>query len=191
MNLVSPNISQANPDSTLLEACQRGEAAAWEQLIVKYERLVFSVARNCGLPPDDAADVTQITFTYLMQSLNAVNADHLGGWLATVTRRHSWRILKQRNLNTNDELDLEMVDTLRPNQQGPTELERWELSEWLHQGLIHLNERCRALLLALYFDQQEPSYKTIASALAIPEGSIGPTRARCLKQLRALLDDQP
>ena len=190
MSLASPDVAPANPDRALLAACQKGEAMAWEQLLIKYERLVFSVARNCGLPPEDAADVTQITFTYLMQSLAAVNAEHLGGWLATVARRHSWRLLKQRNLAANDEVDLEMVDTLRPNHPAPSAIERWEVTEWLHEGLTLLNERCRELLLALYFDVQEPAYKVIAESLGIPEGSIGPTRARCLKQLRTLLEDK-
>ncbi|MEZ4677629.1 MAG: hypothetical protein R2932_25780 [Caldilineaceae bacterium] len=65
---------------------------------------------------------------------------------------------------------------------------RWELAEWLDSGFRHLNERCQKLLLALYFDSDEPSYATIAQQLAMAEGSIGPTRARCLQRLKELLD---
>ncbi|MEZ4677628.1 MAG: sigma-70 family RNA polymerase sigma factor [Caldilineaceae bacterium] len=80
-------------DQLLLAACSRGEEWAWVQLVKKYERLVFSIALNHGLSPDDAADVTQIAFTALLDSLPKLRPDSaIAAWLATVARRHSWRI---------------------------------------------------------------------------------------------------
>jgi DNA-directed RNA polymerase specialized sigma24 family protein len=69
-------------------------------------------------------------------------------------------------------------------------MERWELVEWLEHGMGALNERCRRLLLALYFNPSEPSYADVAAALGIPVGSIGPSRARCLAQLKAILQSR-
>ena len=46
-----------------------------------------------------------------------------------------------------------------------------------------LPERCRTLIRALMADPA-PSYEDIAAAFDIPIGSIGPTRARCLEQLK-------
>jgi DNA-directed RNA polymerase specialized sigma24 family protein len=40
----------------------------------------------------------------------------------------------------------------------------------------------------LYYQSEPPSYAEIAAAFGIPEGSIGPTRARCLKKMLQLLD---
>jgi DNA-directed RNA polymerase specialized sigma24 family protein len=45
------------------------------------------------------------------------------------------------------------------------------------------------MLMAMFFDPDSPSYTQIAAELGIPEGSIGPTRGRCLRKLRALLDE--
>jgi RNA polymerase sigma factor (sigma-70 family) len=176
-------------DQLLLQACQRGDAAAWEQLLQKYERLVFSVARTCGLAPEDAADITQLTFTYLLQSLDSVQPDRLGGWLATVARRHSWRVRKRQQRTSTVEVDVEGIDELFPQQMADRPIERWELAEWLHSGLAQLGERCQRLLIALYLDSQEYGYREIAEMLGMPEGSIGPTRARCLTQLRQLLSE--
>jgi DNA-directed RNA polymerase specialized sigma24 family protein len=39
----------------------------------------------------------------------------------------------------------------------------------------------------LYYQAEAPPYSDIATALGMPEGSIGPTRARCLKKLMKLL----
>ena len=49
-------------------------------------------------------------------------------------------------------------------------------------------ERCRSLLTLVFLTASEPSYDDIAAQLGIPKGSIGPTRNRCLQQLRAILE---
>lgn len=49
-----------------------------------------------------------------------------------------------------------------------------------------LTGRCRELLRVL-MAAPPPSYEEVATALGMPVGSIGPTRARCLQRLRAAL----
>jgi RNA polymerase sigma factor (sigma-70 family) len=173
-------------DQSLLAACRAGDEQGWLRLLDKYERLVFSIPLNYGLSREDAADITQNAFTALLQTLPDLRPDsNLGGWLATVARRQSWRLLAQRKREQLDPLDGELSSTLWPSHTGG--IERWELIEWLHGGLTNLNQRCRHLLVALYFDEQERSYAQIAAELGMPEGSIGPTRARCLQRLKQLI----
>jgi RNA polymerase sigma factor (sigma-70 family) len=170
-------------DHDLIQACRAGHAPAWERLLDKYERLVFSISLNYGLTTDDAADVTQITFTILLQNLNTLpDGIRLAPWLATVARRHTWRLLaRNRREAVNPEEDLAGNETAGGIIDDS---ERWELAEWLNYGLSLLDERCRQLLLALYFEQEQPSYDQVAEHLKMPVGSIGPTRARCLKRMR-------
>src|SRR3712207_9466951 len=83
-------------DRVLIRRCQQGSAGAWHQLLNKYERLVYSIPLRYGLSRDDAADIAQITFTILIQSLDSLVEDsRLGPWLATVARRHTWRLLER------------------------------------------------------------------------------------------------
>jgi RNA polymerase sigma factor (sigma-70 family) len=173
-------------DRDLIQACRLGDARAWERLLDKYERLVFSISLNYGLTTEDAADITQITFTILLQNLNALPDEiHLSSWLATVARRHTWRLLaRNRREAVNPDEDLAGNEALGGIVDDQ---ERWELAEWLNQGLTLLDEHCRQLLLALYFDAEQPSYAQIANHLKMPIGSIGPTRARCLEQMRQRL----
>jgi RNA polymerase sigma factor (sigma-70 family) len=169
----------------LLAACRTGDAQAWQRLLDKYERLVYSIPLNYGLSADDAADISQLVFTALLEGLDGLQEDsNLGGWLALVTRRQTWRVLRRRKREPVDKLD-EVTSELIPSHQN--EIERWELVEWLHRGLSLIGERCRSLLTALYFEADEPSYAEIAQRLGIAEGSIGPTRARCLKRLQEML----
>jgi DNA-directed RNA polymerase specialized sigma24 family protein len=68
-------------------------------------------------------------------------------------------------------------------------IEHWELSEWLEAGLSKLGEPCRELLRSLYFQPEQSSYAEVAERLGRPVGSIGPSRARCLKRLRQVLGE--
>ncbi len=179
----------AQTDWELIEACRQGDAYAWDALLIQYERLVYSIPLNYGLSLDDAADIAQITFTILLQSLDNLHPNsRLAPWLATVAKRHTWRVLAREQRETNMANDDSRTFDL-PDTSHLRHLERWELLQWLHQGLQGLAERCRRLLLLLYFDEERPSYADIAQMLSIPLGSIGPTRARCLQRLKKLLAD--
>jgi hypothetical protein len=68
-------------------------------------------------------------------------------------------------------------------------IEHWELGEWLENGLSKIGESCRELLLALYFEPERSSYAKVVERLDMPIGSIGPTRARCLKRLKLVLGE--
>lgn len=179
-------------DRKLIQACRKGDARAWRLLLNKYERLVYSIPLRYGLSRDDADDVKQVTFMILIQSLDELPEDsRLGAWLSTVARRHTWRRLerKQRE-DTSKHLEgseFTEVAALLGKSDAET-VEHWELAEWLETGLSKLSEFCREFLLALYLQPEQPSYREVAARFGKPVGSIGPTRARCLKSLRKALD---
>ena len=62
-----------------------------------------------------------------------------------------------------------------------------ELLDHVADAVTALPARSRALMRLLLLEPA-PSYAEIASALDMPVGSIGPTRCRCLKALRAQLE---
>lgn len=180
----------ADTDYELLQGCRKGDARAWQAVLDRYERLVFSVALNYGLTRDDAADITQLTFTIFMQSMDDLEDDsRLGAWLATVAKRHTWRLLKRRRREQVDpEEDLADDPTLQATPIQPRHMERMAQLEWINQGFNLISERCRELLQMLYFDEEEPSYEEVAAALDMAVGSIGPTRARCLQRMKSALE---
>jgi len=178
-------------DRDLIRRCQLGSAGAWQQVLNKYERLVYSIPLRYGLSRNDAADIAQITFTILIESLDSFSEDsRLGAWLATVARRQSWRLLERNRREVPSE-SLDSVDLLARvvllGKSDADSIEHWELTELLDTGLSQIGEPCRELLLALYFQPELSSYAEVAARLDMPIGSIGPTRARCLKRLRRVL----
>ena len=177
-----------NPsDRDLIRACRKGRVEAWQELLDKYERIVFSVPRKYGLSVDDSADVTQLTFTILVENMDKLPEDsRLGGWLTTVARRHTWRLLERNRRQGADKYGTLEGSIVTP--AGAGTVESWELAEWLNQGLSKLGELCRNLLFALYLNPEQPSYAQVATRLNMAVGSVGPTRIRCLERLRRAMD---
>jgi RNA polymerase sigma factor (sigma-70 family) len=185
------HMTQPESDWELILACRRGDAQAWGDLITRYERLAFSIALSYGLSRDDAADVTQTAFLALFRSLASLHEEtRLSAWLATVAHRQTRRILQRGRREHPDTLDLidERLSSIGPTGSDP--MERWEIVEWVHYGMNELQERCQRLLQLLYFDPAEPAYAEVAERLGLPIGSIGPNRARCLEQLKRILQSR-
>jgi RNA polymerase sigma factor (sigma-70 family) len=177
-------------DQDLIRHCRKGDVGAWRRLLARYERLVFSIPRRYGLSREDAADITQLTFTILFQSLDDLPEDSsLGAWLTTVARRHTWRLLDRNRREAAVERGNPSEDSTPLGNDSTEEVERWELTQWLDYGLSLVGEPCRDLLSALYLEPEQPSYAQVAARLGMAVGSIGPTRIRCLKRLRQVLGD--
>ena len=172
-------------DRMLIGRCLDGEQSAWDALVDRYSRLVFSIPRRYGLTDADAEDVHQNVFISLFRHLEKLDEpDRLAGWLCTTAHRESWRI-GRRNPDTAASLDQLVVDVGSPN---GADAERWEREHLVRIGLERLGGRCQDLLAALFAEQQ-PDYEAISQALGMPVGSIGPTRARCFGKLRTILTD--
>lgn len=173
----------ATDDDELLDSCRRGDRQAWEDLVGRYHRLVRSIALSYGLRGDDVDEVVQVVFAIVVKQLDRFHAGtHLAPWLATVSRRHVWRLLEHRwrELVTDD------AGRGHSHRDVDDHADVLADQEWLRSGLVKLTPRCRALLESLYLRGERP-YTEIAAELGIPIGSIGPTRARCLEDLRRSL----
>lgn len=169
-------------DAELLARCRARDADAWNLVVERYERLVYSVALRNGLSGEDAADVTQNTFLTLIDSLDRIrDEERLASWLMTVTRRQAWRV---RNLSRRD-VDLESVP-----EEAEDPLADWDTVIVLHDALATLGGTCRQLLEALYLEDESPSYAEIAARFGRSIGGIGPLRGRCLEKLRAILAEE-
>lgn len=182
-------MSQTN-EAELIARCRSGERAAWRELVKRYDQFVFSVARGVGLSNEDAADVTQMAFSALLEGLERLRADsHLAAWLATVARRQAWYLMAQHRREPVG--SVEDVGTVAAVTVFDThdQVGRWERLHGLTLALDRLDPRCRDLITALYFTPEEPTYEEIAVQLRMPLGSIGPTRSRCLKRLRGIFEE--
>ena len=180
--LPAPDHARRTDVTALVRRASAQDQAAWNELIDRYSGLLWSIARLHRLGPADAADVFQTTWLRLVEHSGALRQpEHVGAWLATTARRECVRLLRRphhRELATGLFPDLESVD--------PSELDerllRAERAASLWQACARLAPSDQALLRMLTLDPA-PTYAEIATALNVPIGSIGPTRARCLRRL--------
>ena len=188
----TPDPETQKRDAELIQACRSGNSAAWSQLLETFERLVFSVPLQHGLNRQEAEDIVQTTFMLLYQNLDTLwDNSNLASWLYAVALRRTWRVLKQTGRKIALDVEIDWPE-LAENMTGADgeDLEKWELTAWLDQGLAKLGPNCRELLMTLYFGEQSPPrYTDVSAKLGIPIGSIGPSRARCLEKLRQILQN--
>lgn len=184
-------------NAELLQLCQSGDSGAWQTLVLRYARLVHSVPIRYGLSRSEAEDIGQETFWALAQQVGRIeDPERLGGWLLTTARRISWRVMQQRRREQPDPVaDLADNDAVSGQLLGSSHLPTyaelvagWDRQAALELGLARINSRCRELLDMIFLDDNEPSYDEISARLGMPKGSIGPTRNRCLTQLREILE---
>jgi RNA polymerase sigma factor (sigma-70 family) len=183
-------------DKQLLSACRRGEETAWEALIKRYQRLMYAIPRRAGLSDDEAAEVFQEVFTTLVRKLDDIeDPDRLQAWLVTTARRKTWRAIAKNRLPDQtqgsgdfEDVSLELASLPAESPLPDEVLVKLEEQHRVRTSLDQLDERCRKLLTMLFYQAEPPPYSEIAVALGTSEGSIGPTRARCLEKMLRLLD---
>lgn len=168
-------------DADLVSACLEGNQDAWEELVNRYSRLIYSIAFKSGLNADDAADVVQNVFVTVLRRLESLRErDRFSSWLITTARRESWHYKSSKREQVLDE-EVEAID---PKESTENSMIAWEEAYLTRRAIDRLGERCRRLLTAIFLTEERPSYQEIGAELGIAVGSIGPIRARCLKQLR-------
>jgi RNA polymerase sigma factor (sigma-70 family) len=168
--------------SRLVRCAARGDQHAWDELIDEFAGLVWGIARAFRLGDADAADVSQTTWLRLVENLDRLqDPSRVGAWLATTARRQCIQHLNDasRVVPRGDDLP-EPVNT-SPDPSAALLAEERDQALWT--AMERLPERDRRLLRMLMADPT-PSYTEISAALAMPIGSIGPTRARALERLR-------
>jgi len=180
-------------DRDLIAACLAGDASAWESLVARYQRLVYSIPLKARLSNDDAADIFQSVWLKLYEKLDGLR-DHekLSSWLITTTTREVWRVSSRNRRDiapTNEESEsqnpLDQIAATAP--LADAEREMLEQQQLVREALDALPDRCRNLLTMLFYEKDELSYAEIARRMAMPVPSVGPTRARCLEKMKKLL----
>lgn len=180
-----------NPVPGWVQAAAAGDSHAWEQLVDRYQNLLWSICRSYRLSAEDSADVVQLTWLRLLDNLERIrDPRRLPGWLATTCRRECMAVRRrsQSSVPTEDERLGRLLGGGPPADEPVLTADEFAI---LWDAFRRLGEWCQRVLRALVVDPEDgpPSYRLVASELQVPVGSLGPTRARCLDQLRKLLDN--
>jgi RNA polymerase sigma factor (sigma-70 family) len=181
--------SSAWPDERLVRACREGDERAWNALIDKYKRLIYSIALRYHATPEDAADIFQSVCLDLFSELSRLrDASALRGWLMTVASHTALRVRRRsarRDQVERPDVDASLVGETQPCSEE--EREALERAQELRESVSRLPERCQAMLRMLFFEDPPRPYADVAASLGLATGSIGFIRGRCLEKLRKVI----
>lgn len=178
-------------DRELIAACLDNDAKAWETLILRYQRLIYSIPVKQGFSSVDAADVFQSVCLILLKKLPSLRKqEKLFSWLMTTTTRECWRVAGQwrrespmENRDPDNPAD-KLSEVAASEPLADEQRIALEQQQIVRQAIDRLPERCRQLITLLFYHHEELSYAEIAARLKMPVASLGPNRARCLQKLK-------
>jgi RNA polymerase sigma factor (sigma-70 family) len=178
--------SKASDAELLTDLARGGEAGgpAWSALVARHSPALYAVARSFSLDRETAEDLVQTAWLRLLERAGQVrDPEALGGWLCAIVRNEARRLLTRRR-----EIPAVLELEQRPDaaDEADAGLVRDERARALRLAFSYLGEECQRLLRLLLADPPL-SYDQVAASLGRPRGSLGPTRRRCLEQLRGRL----
>ncbi|MFZ5980585.1 MAG: RNA polymerase sigma factor [Candidatus Zixiibacteriota bacterium] len=172
----------------LVKRCLRGEKQAWVSLIEIISPVIFSICRKMKLSREESFDIYGQVCYLLLQNISRLkDEEKVISYVATITRREIYALYRKSKIF--EYLDESVLSNISregiPDQDQILEATR--RGEKLMKALVLLPERDYKLIMTLFFDKTEPSYKETSRKLGIPVSSIGPTRARSLEKLLKIL----
>ncbi|HVM61123.1 MAG TPA: sigma-70 family RNA polymerase sigma factor [Verrucomicrobiae bacterium] len=185
-------------DGLLVHRAKAGELAAFEELVSRYEKRVYTLARRIVGQEQDAEDVTQQAFLSALEHLDGFREEaSFYTWLMRITTHAALKVIRRRKgLPT---VSLEEIteppegyegiphpEIIADWRQSPEELvQRREIQELLDQALAKLDEKHR--LVFLLRDVEGMSVQETATTLGLSEANVKVRLLRARLQLRELL----
>ena len=108
-------------DMALVHACKNGDAAAFEQLVKRYDRRVFRIAQHITHNREDAQDVVQEAFLKVFRKLTQFQENsQFSTWLTRIVVNESLMKLRKRSAR-----EVPMDDP-----QGEEHIAAFDLADW-------------------------------------------------------------
>jgi RNA polymerase sigma factor (sigma-70 family) len=181
-------------DTRLVRECLEGNERAWDALIQKYKRLIYSIPIKYGATQDDAADIFQSVCLELFSELgNLRKAESIKSWLISVAAHQAYH-WKKRQRPRDVELDgmqPELAEAQIPATEvlPPEMLQQIQEEQRVREALRQLPPRCEEMIRLLFYSDPPLPYSEVAQRLGLATGSIGFIRGRCLKRLQKILNE--
>ncbi len=162
-----------DPDAALMLRAKRGDQAAFEDLVVKYQQPVMNFIYRTVPDQTEAEDLAQNVFIQAWKARERYQVSaKFSTWLFTIARNLSLNEIRRRTRHTAESMDAPIgdgeSDSVRQyedrNRSVPAEdLIRGELEDKVAEAVADLPENQRAAMLLA--QDQETSYEDIAQIL--------------------------
>jgi len=176
-------------EQELIQRCRRGDEAAFETLLRRYEKKVYALCRRMCRDEDDAMEAAQDAFLAVWRGVGSFRADaRFSTWVYRLTANACLDLLRREKKRGGD-LSLDGEEGVaEPADPSPTpeELaERQETRRLVREALRALPDDYRAVLLLRELGQL--SYAEIADATGLELGTVKSRISRARQMLRNYL----
>ncbi len=181
----------AADEAALVRAAQRGDAAAFTEIVRRYQRAVYRVAYALTRRAEDADDLAQEAFVRAHRSLDTFRADEpLYPWLSRITVNLAYSLFRRRRRRPEAELEplLESGREWAAGEDPVEEVEGREQADRLRAAFSALSPEHQAILALRIV--QGLSYDEIARTLQVPAGTVMSRLSRARAELRARLAER-
>lgn len=178
-------------EQALIAAAQRGDARAFNQLVLLHQSTVYNVAYRVLSDPESAADATQEAFFSAFKAIRKFRGGSFKSWLLRIVTNACYdqlRLKQRRPTSSLDDLlpEAEHQSYLRDPTEQPDEfLERQELNHTLQAGIHALPVEQRIVLVLS--DVQGMSYEEISQVTGLSLGTVKSRLSRGRAKLRDYL----
>ena len=153
-----------NDDAVWVARCLKGDSAAFETLVHRYQRVLYTVAIRLTGNAEDARDVTQNTFIRAYERLETYDpARRFFSWIYRIAVNESLNFLRVRRPTDPLEDKFEAGAIEDP-------VEQQQIGERVQSALMALTKEYREVVVLRYFG--ELSYEEISETIGIPEKTV-------------------
>lgn len=167
----------------LIEQTLSGEHQSYDALMIRYQKLVFSIAYSICKTYENAMDITQEVFLKAYHKLNMFKGNSsFKTWIAKISYNESinWQKKNSKYDDYEDLHQLEFKIFIDPNQED--EVLAKENKAILLRCLFELNTKYRLAVILRYFENH--SIKEIANSMNCSEGVVKNMLFRSIQKLK-------
>jgi RNA polymerase sigma-70 factor, ECF subfamily len=172
-------------ERTLILRVQRGDTAAFQQLVEGYVRRARVIALRLMQNADDADDLVQDAFLRALQRIDSVDPDRpFGPWFFRVLMNTGFDTLRRRRTRQTED---ERPEIASADPSPQEEAEQAEIRRRFAEALAQLPPRQRAIVWS--FEVDGMATKEIAKELGVAEVTVRWHLLQGRRALRAALSD--
>lgn len=191
-------LDEAQVVALLVRRCVAGDAAAWEEIVQRFNRRIYNICYRFAGGGEDAEDLTQEVFIKIYRTLASFDSEKasFNTWVTTVTRN---LLVDHFRKTKNDRITDSMDATIGDEGEGQALSEKIE-DKGLTQDQHVLKQQTQKLVqdalqklspelreAVILRDLQDMDYREIAQVLRVPEGTVKSRINRGRTELARLL----
>jgi len=187
-------------DAVLVRQCRRGDSAAMERLVLKYQNRIYNIVLRICANPDDAAELTQETFVKIIENLNTFEGrSSFYTWAFRIAvnltlnycQRNAKLVLRSLDAEEeqHDRQARQVLKEFLSDESSPdpaATAQNKELYEVALKALTKLDDAQRTVIVLR--DIEGMSYTRIAEVLGVELGTVRSRLSRARSKLRQILE---